>query len=383
MSEQEIYERFVDWLGNTWWELTESDHRMPMIRAHYTPEEAALLTGVPHGSKTLEEIAAAKGMDPGELGPKLKELARKGMVYESRKGDSVRYRLNDSFFALMRANLWPGRTDERTKKTAPLINQYFLDGWFDQFREVHTKGLRAIPIEKTMEDTRQVLPFEDVVKVVEDRSYYTVSSCPCRHRHNLDPGMADCNHPTEVCLHFDELGRYIVENGLGREITKEETLEILRKSADSGLVHGISNYKENPDTICNCCSCCCMWLEGHHKMGHKASLEASNYKVRVEAESCKGCALCVKRCPMDALQLRVSAEAKNKVGKVAVVDLDLCIGCGVCVHKCPGDALALVRNQAITEPQQTAREWGARFAAEREAGRKREDVDPSLRRNVR
>ena len=51
----------------------------------------------------------------------------------------------------------------------------------------------------------------------------------------------------ENCLHFNELGRYIVKNGLGREITKEETLEILKEAADAGLVHGLQNTEEAPD----------------------------------------------------------------------------------------------------------------------------------------
>ncbi len=248
-----------------------------------------------------------------------------------------------------------------------MINRYVLDGWFDQYKDVHMKGLRALPIHKTIEDSRQILPFEDVVKVVEDREYYTVSTCPCRHRHNLDPDMPDCKHPTEVCLHFDELGHYIVEYGMGREITKEETLEILKSSADSGLVHGVSNWKNGVDTICNCCSCCCMWMETYHKLGHNKSLDASNYEVAVEPETCKGCALCVKRCPMDALQLKVSAEVQNKIGKTAVVNPNLCIGCGVCVHKCPSDSLSLMRKYDTTEPPETAREYMMHYLAARQS----------------
>ncbi len=65
----------------------------------------------------------------------------------------------------------------------------------------------------------------------------------------MDPDYEDCAHPKNVCLHFDDLGKYCLENGLGREITRDETLAILKQSADSGLVHGISNWEETPDTI--------------------------------------------------------------------------------------------------------------------------------------
>jgi len=234
---------------------------------------------------------------------------------------------------------------------------------------VHHKGLRSIPIEKTIEIPTRLLPFEDIVSVVDRFEYYSVSQCPCRQRHNLDPETLDCPHPMEVCLHFDELGRYTVENGMGREITKEETLDILRKAADAGLVHAISNWEDKPDTICNCCLDACMWFEAYHKLGHGKSVDSSNYRIRVNTETCKGCALCVKRCPMDALQLKASSEAKNEVGKAAVLDSDLCIGCGVCAHKCPTQSLVLERKEEITRPPKNVRDYGTRFMADRRAAK--------------
>jgi formate hydrogenlyase subunit 6/NADH:ubiquinone oxidoreductase subunit I len=68
---------------------------------------------------------------------------------------------------------------------------------------------------------------------------------------------------------------------------------------------------------------------------------------------------------MDALQLKVSAEVRNKVGKAAVVDPGLCIGCGVCVHKCPSGSLALVHKHDTTEPSETAREYMMHYLAAR------------------
>ena len=103
-------------------------------------------------------------------------------------------------------------------------------------------------------------------------------------------------------------------------------------------------------------------------MGHHKSLDASNYRLRIQPEECIGCGLCVKRCLMDAIQLKFSADIQNKYNKIPVLDPSLCLGCGVCVHKCPTDSLTLERKEKIEDPPATMREYGMRFMADREAG---------------
>jgi NAD-dependent dihydropyrimidine dehydrogenase PreA subunit len=369
MSEQEIYEKFIEWLGKTWWGLPESDQLMPIIKARYTVEEAEFLTGMPFSGSTLEELAEAKKRDPKELGPWLDELAGKGIIFRRQSGDSVRYSLNDSYFVFLRSTYWPGNDDDEAgRKMAPHVNKYFYDGYYDQYVTVHAKGLRALPIHQTIEDPRQILPYEDVVKVLDNFEYFTVSTCPCRQRKKLDDDSHTCQKPMGNCLHFDTLGRYCVENGMGREITREEAEQILKESADAGMVHGVSNWRDKPDTICNCCSCCCLWMEAYHKLDHHKSLDASNYRVKTNPETCKACGLCVKRCPMDAIQLKFCAEATNKFHKAAVLDPELCIGCGVCVHKCPTDSLVLERKEEIVDPPENIREYMMRFMEDKKAG---------------
>jgi len=376
MSDQDtVYRGLIDWLKKTWYGLPETDELLPLMKTAYTPEEASLLTGIPFSGRNLEELAELKQIDPAELGPKLDALARKGALFRTISGDTTRYSLNDALFSLYRGAFWHGRSDERTKAMAPLVNQYYYHGFWDQYKYTHLKGLRALPVEGTIEDTRQILPYEEVVKVLDTKEYYAVSICSCRHRKNLDPDFPDCKHPTETCIHFDRLGRYTVENDLGREITREEAHEILRQSAESGLVHGVSNYQQGADTICNCCRCCCIQMEAFHKLGHAEGMTHSNYRVRTDPDTCIGCGLCVKRCPMNAFHLEDSPEAKgrvtivaaenktgkkelkNKSGKVSVLNPDLCIGCGVCAYKCSSESLVLERREVIEDPPLNGREY--------------------------
>lgn len=367
MSDQEVYVRFIEWLDKAWWGLPESEHLKPTVMAFYTPEEADLLTGIPFSGKSLEELADMKGIDPDELAQKLDAMARRGVVWRSVRGETVRYKLNDSFFTFLRGPFWAAEPDEATKATASPLNRYFFDGFMDQFAHAHTKGLRTIPIDKTIEDHRQILPYEDVVNFVDSQDYCTVSYCPCRQRKNLDPDLEDCKHPVEVCLHFGVLGHYIVDNGLGREITKKETKGILKEAAESGLVHAISNWQQGADTICNCCKCCCLFMDAYHVLKHHKSHDVSNYRVRTNPSTCKACGLCVERCPMEALRLEDSAEATNKKGKAAVLDPDKCLGCGVCVYKCPTESLILETRKEIYHPPKDPREWMERWRNDRKS----------------
>ena len=135
MSEEEIYEEFIQWLRKAPLKVPESEHLRPLISSYYTPEEAEFLTGIPFSLKSLEELADINGMDPAELKPKLKELAKKGMIYESIRGESAKYRLSDFMFVFFRASGWHGQDIEPIKSTAPFINKYF-DTYAEQFRSV-------------------------------------------------------------------------------------------------------------------------------------------------------------------------------------------------------------------------------------------------------
>jgi NAD-dependent dihydropyrimidine dehydrogenase PreA subunit len=85
-------------------------------------------------------------------------------------------------------------------------------------------------------------------------------------------------------------------------------------------------------------------------------VDQSNYQVEVTPETCKACGLCIRRCPMDAIQMKFSTQATNKFRKAVVVDTDLCVGCGVCVHKCKTKSITLTRREETTQPPKTARE---------------------------
>lgn len=376
MSDDTIYKRLIERYRTWLFGMPDSEDLIFMLKLRFSTEEAKFLAKLPFMPHTLEQLVDKIGVTEAELKTTLAPLLKKGLVMEVEGRSAVRYSLSDSIFIFYRMPGWKGETDEINRKLAPLANRYSIRHMGADFMGHPTKALRAIPIADTIPDTRTILPYEDILYYVEQEDYHTVSTCPCRHRHNLDPDMETCKHETTNCLHFGKLGRYIVKHGMGKEISREQTLEILKNAADAGLVHGISNYKQGMDTLCNCCSCCCFFLESIKIVppiprGH----QRSNYIVRHNADTCKACGLCVKRCPMGALELKDktdipktdnSRKLEPRDLKKIAYDPERCIGCGVCAHKCPTQSLILTRRSERDEDiPDNPSDAGKRFLTER------------------
>jgi len=60
------------------------------------------------------------------------------------------------------------------------------------------------------------------------------------------------------------------------------------------------------------------------------SAEVKQSVYVVNSESCIGCAICVRKCPVQAITM--------KDGK-AIIDSTKCISCGICADKCPVKAI--------------------------------------------
>ena len=364
MKQNRQYDQLIKHMQKWLMGLPDTREMRELLENRMGPEEALFLARVPFLPQTIEQLSEEFGVPREQLMAKLDPMARKGLVFRHESRSTIRYALNGSMFMLYRSPFWSGNDDENTRRLAHLTNKYFYPVYGHEFGDYPTTGLRAIPINKTIEDPRQVSPYEDVVQVVERENYFCVAHCPCRQRKNLDPAAPSCDHETFNCLHFGRLARYMVQQGMGKEIGREETVEILGAAADAGLVHAVSTHLTAPDSICNCCSCCCIYVQSANILGAHGH-QRSSYVAEATVQTCKGCGLCQERCPMKAIQMLSSPDAENKHGEAAVVDQELCVGCGVCAHKCPTQSIQLARRPEDECFPVTERDMVEQMAVER------------------
>lgn len=71
---------------------------------------------------------------------------------------------------------------------------------------------------------------------------------------------------------------------------------------------------------------------------------AKNNQVIVFHNYCKGCGLCVAKCPV-----KVISFSKSKLGYLSTPSVEIdnqgCIGCGICEINCPDCALKLLKQR--------------------------------------
>lgn len=288
------------------------------------PTEAALLLALPADPPTL---MGKLGLAEGEVTAMLKDLFIKGLIFPSAKTDPVSYRMCRDVVQFHDASvLWPD---------AP---RAFLDLWQD-FTEVEWPAaaeafnktlprpfFRVIPVGITVPAKTHVLAFEDVQEIISNARNIAVTKCTCRLTAHK------CERTLEACLQINKAADYAVTRGTGRQITKEEALDLIRRCEVEGLIHVVMNKQSVDHFICNCCSCCCQTMPILIK--HNISvIEPSRFRAQVDPDLCTGCEACMDRCFFGAVTLE---------GQTAQVDADRCMGCGLCQVPCPTEAMSMI-----------------------------------------
>ncbi len=322
MQEKTVFAQLAEQIG------AGESRLVPRIFESLTDESEAQLLLAASPPATIEELATRTGLAPAQIETMVETLFHKGLLFKSKKPEGTRYyRVRH----VMQFHDATAVMNDPPHAMLDLWKEYTRTEWHEQsklFEAILPRAaVRVVPINVALEPNSQILAFDDVRTLIVNARNIAVTKCSCRA---IDGA---CGKPVEVCLQLDRAADYALERGTGRQLSREEALNMLEMCESEGLVHVAENKQGVGNVICNCCRDCCInWASVRTGLGKFVA--PSRFRASVHADDCNGCELCVERCCFDAMKM-VDCDT------VAAVDEDKCMGCGVCRDVCVTDAIRM------------------------------------------
>jgi len=223
------------------------------------------------------------------------------------------------------------------KKFADLSRKFFIEDEYYKKWETSYKGtpyMRVLTVSETIDPSHEIIPLEEVFSIIDNNSSFVVTPCPCRLRAGIS-GVRECTdkYPLENCIQLGALADMLIQEGFGKKISKEEAKEIMKQSAEIGLVLATDNIAKFSNILCSCCECCCGMIRGLTRFDNPRAIAKANFISTIDENLCVACETCIDRCKFGAIT----------VNDIAQVNPDKCVGCGLCAVTCPSDAIIMKR----------------------------------------
>lgn len=320
----------------------DDESELHLLAKIFTVEEADLTACLLPVLETPAEISLRLERDVKDVMALLKDMSKKGLILV---GKTEQGRLGFGLMPFV-VGIYEAQIGRIDAEMAQLFEIYYHEA-FQKSLKIHPQVHRVIPVGESIKNDMEVHPFESVSNLLDDAKSWGVVDCICRTQKALigDP----CSHPLDVCMVLSQKDDAFANNNTIRTLNRDEAASTLKRAADTGLVHCVSNQQSELWYICNCCTCSCSILRGMADLGMANVVARSAFVSRVNANQCIACGICVDACQFDALLL----EEVIKVQEMR------CVGCGVCIPLCSQEALFLERRPAAELPPVTEKDWGA------------------------
>jgi len=324
---------------------TKKGAELRILKHIFSPKEAEIATCLTYKLEPLETVFERVGHlveSPEKLTEILEGIEKKGGI-ELEIRDGERFYRNVPLVV----GMYEFQLGKLTQEFIKDFDDYTSDKRFGiEFLSTKIPQMRTIPISRSIQPQHHTSTFDEVTMLLQQaEAPFSIFECICRKKMALGGKPCKVTKRKETCFATGGMAQAVLRNGIGREITLNESLSILDENQKEGLVLQPSNT-EKAEFICSCCGCCCGMLSMHKSLPKPVDFWASNYYAVADIDLCNGCGNCENRCQVRAA--RVSEQKKK-----ASVDLNRCIGCGLCIPACPQKAIFLKKKANEVIPPQT------------------------------
>ena len=317
-----------------------------ILKLLFSPDEAAFARRLPAMPQSLSSLHNRFSLPQGELEKKLTELAHRGLVVDIEMAGERFFTLAPVVIGFFEFTYMRKGADLPWKELSALFDEYmaqddrFMRGVFAGETQAERALVHEEALPRDLGEHIEICDWERASAIIKSKKIVAVSTCACRHKAlHLDKA---CQNELDNCLSFDLAAKILLRNGLAKEISVDEGLDVLQRAKESGLCQNADNVKEDVNFICNCCRCCCGFVHAVRHFDLKGAIVSSNWLARVVEEKCVGCKKCELACPVEAI---VVTDKKAQVS-------DHCIGCGVCFSPCKFEAIKMEpRRRRVFTPE--------------------------------
>jgi ferredoxin len=327
---------------------TRSGVEINLLKHIFTPAEAEIVSFINYRFQPLHSIYSSVEHlveSPEVLEAHLGRIQKKGGIeFRTIKGEK------HYCTAPLVVGMYEFQLERLTPEFIRDFKTYTSDRNFAiEFLSTELPQMRTIPVAESILPRYDVSTFDEVSALLKQaEGPFVIIECICRKKKGIEGGSCNLTDRKETCLAIHGMAEMLQAGNVGRTISREEALSIIKQNQRDGLVLQPSNTRK-AEFICSCCGCCCGMLSIQKSLPKPLDFWSSNFQASVDAGVCIGCGSCEESCQVGAVIVSDQAQC-------AIVNLNRCIGCGVCIADCPTEAISLLKKATEVIPPQTREE---------------------------